>query len=362
MTQKKVHLDEEDDQPTLEFAVQRKLAVQAVAKACFLCQKVQERLVSEETIEKKDNSPVTIADYASQALIIAELSKAFPEYPFIAEEDTKDLRENNNLRARVLEQVKTVFPYMDEETLLATIDKGETAEISENTKYWWTLDPIDGTMGFLRRGQYAVALALMEGDEPVIGVLGCPSLPQRPLTHDSTEQTVGEDNVGCILVAVRNQGAWIRGLDSKEEKKISVALVDNPAEAVFTESFVSSHSSHDAGADVAKHLGLVSAPIRIDSQCKYAIVARGDAAAYLRFSSGSYQEKIWDHAPGVLLVKEAGGTVCDLNGQPLDFSFGRTLCKNKGIVATNGKLHDAILGAIKAVDPLGASSKDAKKE
>ena len=84
-----------------------------------------------------------------------------------------------------------------------------------------------------------------------------------------------------------------------------------------------------AGADVTKKLGVVAPPIRIDSQCKYSIVARGDATAYVRISGGSYQEKIWDHAAGAVIVKEAGGSVCDLNGQPLDFSVGRTLAKNK---------------------------------
>ena len=49
----------------------------------------------------------------------------------------------------------------------------------------------------------------------------------------------------------------------------------------------------------------------------------------MRISGGNYQEKIWDHAAGAVIVEEAGGSVCDLNGQPLDFSVGRTLAKNK---------------------------------
>jgi len=63
----------------------------------------------------------------------------------------------------------------------------------------------------------------------------------------------------------------------------------------------------------------------------------------------AYEEKIWDHAAGCILVEEAGGKVTDLNGNPLDFSQGKTLVKNKGVIATNGRLHDIVLKAVKSV-------------
>eukprot|EP01087_Luapelamoeba_hula_P015909 TRINITY_DN481_c0_g1_i1.p1 TRINITY_DN481_c0_g1~~TRINITY_DN481_c0_g1_i1.p1 ORF type:complete len:388 (-),score=75.94 TRINITY_DN481_c0_g1_i1:23-1186(-) len=344
-----------------EFALERKAAVAAVAKACMVCQRAQATLVSQESIEKKDQSPVTIADFAAQALIITELTKAF-DYPFIAEEDSADLQENAEMRARVLELVKMVLPYMEEEPLLEAINKGDTTKVSPETKLWWTLDPVDGTMGFLRNGQYAVALALMKDNEPVLGVLGCPSLPRKSLgpeadskDSDKARELLGEDQVGVILVAVRGQGAYIRGVDAAdaEETRIEVSDVSEASRGVFTESFVSSHSSHDAGADIAKKLNMTAPSVRIDSQCKYAIVARGDVSAYVRVSGGTYQEKIWDHAGGVVIVQEAGGRVTDLLGNPLDFSQGRTLSRNRGIVASNGQVHSAILAAIKEVDPLG---------
>ena len=107
-------------------------------------------------------------------------------------------------------------------------------------------------MGFLRKGQYAVALALMKDYKPVIGVLGCPSLPlNKALLPEGSEQEKDEGGEpGCILVAVKGQGAFIRGLDSQEEKRISVSANADPATSIFTESFVSSHSSHDAGVCV----------------------------------------------------------------------------------------------------------------
>ena len=87
----------------------------------------------------------------------------------------------------------------------------------------------------------------------------------------------------------------------------------------------------------------------MDGQTKYAIVARGEAAIYLRLPSRpGYQEKIWDHAAGSLIVEEAGGRVTDVHGRPLDFSAGRVLGNSGGIVVTNGVIHDAVLEAVRA--------------
>jgi 3'(2'), 5'-bisphosphate nucleotidase len=78
--------------------------------------------------------------------------------------------------------------------------------------------------------------------------------------------------------------------------------------------------------------------MRMDSQCKYGLIARGDAEIYLRFQVNSdYQENIWDHAGGYLLVTESGGAVHDSQGKPLDFTRGRKLLGNKGVIATNGR-------------------------
>lgn len=91
-------------------------------------------------------------------------------------------------------------------------------------------------------------------------------------------------------------------------------------------------------------------PLRMDSQCKYAIVARGDAGMYIRVPTNpKYDEKIWDHASGSLIVEEAGGKVSDILGNPLDFGAGRTLVKNKGIVCTSGKLYAQVLDVVKTV-------------
>jgi hypothetical protein len=97
-------------------------------------------------------------------------------------------------------------------------------------------------------------------------------------------------------------------------------------------------------------LGITLPPVRLDSQCKYAVVARGEASIYLRLPTRpGYEEKIWDHAAGCVIVKEAGGAVTDVRGRPLDFSRGSTLALNSGVVASNGVLHYRVLDAVRAV-------------
>jgi len=88
----------------------------------------------------------------------------------------------------------------------------------------------------------------------------------------------------------------------------------------------------------------------MDSQCKYGVVARGESAIYLRLPRDElYRERIWDHAAGSLIVEEAGGRVTDARGRALDFSAGRTLDRNSGVVATNGLIHEAVLDAVAGV-------------
>jgi 3'(2'), 5'-bisphosphate nucleotidase len=323
----------------MAYEAEREVAVAAVEQASRLCRSVQANLVSEASMDKQDKSPVTVADFGAQAVVTHALVRAFPDLPMVGEEDASALREADNagLRERVEESVCAIDPGIDRAQVLDLIDYGVHG--GGPTGRHWTLDPIDGTKGFLRRDQYAVALGLIEDGEVVLGVLGCPNLPVRADDPDGPR--------GCLFVAAKGHGASMRPLGGGDEQKVHVTDVTDPSKASFCESVEKAHSSQSDSARVAEKLGITVPPYRIDSQCKYAAVARGDASIYLRLPTRKgYEEKIWDHAAGSIVITEAGGRVTDVRGRDLDFSIGRTLRDNLGVIVTNGAVHDAVVAAV----------------
>ncbi len=111
------------------------------------------------------------------------------------------------------------------------------------------------------------------------------------------------------------------------------------------------HTDLNALDEIAQHLGIGAEAVRMDSQAKYSVLAAGEGELLFRLISPKmpdYKEKIWDQAAGSLVVQEAGGRVSDLDGLDLDFKQGRMLLNNRGVLATNGILHETALEAIKA--------------
>lgn len=319
------------------YQKEQDVAVQAVREAAQLCRRVQAQ-ISPDVLKKKDRSPVTVADFGSQALVCRTLREAFPGDPVIAEEDAAALRdgENSALREQVVQHVQALRPNADAGAVLEWIDHGGASEYSDR---FWTLDPIDGTKGFLRGEQYAVALALVVNGEVAVAALACPNLPAG-----------ADGEAGAVFTAVRGAGATAVPLEEGEATSIAVSALSDPSRARFCESVESGHSSHSDAAAVAERLGITAEPVRLDSQAKYAVVARGEAGIYLRLPTRpGYVEKIWDHAAGVLVVEEAGGRVTDVSGKPLAFRHGHRLEENRGVIVTNGRLHEAVLEALKAV-------------
>lgn len=312
------------------------IATAAVRRASLLARGIQATLSSEETMEKQDRSPVTVADFAVQALISLELGRSLPGDPILGEENATFLRseEGAPLRQRVVEAVLEAGADATEEEILDAIDR--CRDESATSPAFWALDPIDGTKGFLRGGHFAVALALVEKGEVTLAVLGCPRL--LPWAR-------GKE--GAIFTAELGSGTRVQDLAGESSRRARVTSSEDPAEASFLESVEAAHSAHGRHAQVAQRLGVTSPSVRMDSQAKYGALAVGQGSIYLRLPRrADYQEKIWDHAAGSLVVTEAGGTVTDVHGQGLDFSAGPTLANNTGIIATNGSLHDQVIEAV----------------
>jgi HAL2 family 3'(2'),5'-bisphosphate nucleotidase len=313
-------------------------AVAAVREAGLLCREVQAG-IDPGALQKKDKSPVTVADFGSQALVCRTLGEVFPADPVIGEEDSAELREAGNAAVleRVLGHVQQQRPEADAESVCAWIDRGGAKQYSPR---FWTLDPIDGTKGFLRGQQYAISLALIIDGEIEVAAVGCPNLGDR---------LDGDRGQGTVYAAVSGAGVWQLPLVGDEPARpVTVSGQADPTRIRFCESVEAAHSSHGDAARIAQLLAIQAEPARLDSQTKYAVVARGEAEAYLRLPrDGKYREKIWDHAGGVLVVTEAGGRVSDIHGRDLDFTRGYRLEGNLGVIVSNGHVHEAVLEAIK---------------
>jgi 3'(2'), 5'-bisphosphate nucleotidase len=121
------------------------------------------------------------------------------------------------------------------------------------------------------------------------------------------------------------------------------------AEARYAESVEAAHSNQSEAARIGAALGITAEPVRLDSQTKYAMVARGDASIYLRVPRGDYRENIWDHAAGLIVVEEAGGRVSDVEGKPFDITTGQRMTHNRGAVVTAASIHDEVVAAVRGV-------------
>ncbi|MCJ7785973.1 MAG: 3'(2'),5'-bisphosphate nucleotidase [Desulfobacterales bacterium] len=315
-------------------------AIQGAIKASALCEKIRMDLAGGESLLKSDRSPVTIADYGSQAMICKLIKERFPNDTIVAEEDSKELRRpgRSKILERVTDYINAFIPDSSSEEVCSWIDFGSNSA----SGCFWALDPIDGTKGFLRGDQYAIALALIEKGRVKLGILACPNL-YADIHHPFREK-------GCLFLALKGNGSFQMDRWGVNKRPIFVSKVTNPSEAVITESVEPDHADHLTHQRLAQKLNISKPFLRMDSQAKYGILARGEVTLYLRVPSSAepgYKENIWDHAAGSIIAEEAGGRVTDVMGRPLDFSSGIKMKKNHGILVSNEILHEVVLKALK---------------
>jgi 3'(2'), 5'-bisphosphate nucleotidase len=320
-----------------------RFAIDAVREASLLVRHVQQVMVG-SGLTKDDKSPVTVADFAAQAVVAKRLADRFPNAALMGEESAVALRSEQGVETlqQILGFVQSAIPTATAEEVCDWIDHG----VGERRATTWALDPVDGTKGFLRRDQYAVAFALIVDGVVQLGVLGCPEL------ESAMKPVAG--GAGSLVVAARGQGAWVQSLAEPNGSwsQLNVSDVSDPVQARLLRSVEKSHTDTGGIADLVRRLGIKADPVPMDSQAKYAVLAAGGGEALLRLLSPSrpdYREKIWDQAAGSIIVEEAGGRVSDLDGKALDFTQGRSLDANRGVLATNGHLHDALLDGLRQI-------------
>lgn len=185
---------------------------------------------------------------------------------------------------------------------------------NRGARYNWIVDPIDGTTNFIHGvSPFSISIALMEDDELVIGVI------HEPM-HDE-----------CFS-AWKNGPARLNGkaIQTSKRKSLSEALVATGfpyTDFTLLDAYMGSLRELMGSTHGIRRLG--SAAIDL------AYVACGRYDAFWE-----YHLKPWDVAAGTLIIKQAGGQICDFAGGQ-DFLFGKTY------VATNGLIQNEFLNVLK---------------
>ena len=177
---------------------------------------------------------------------------------------------------------------------------------------------------------------------------------------DETEDT-NSGTRGCLFVASRGGGCYqLPMTPGLPRKGIHVTPNDEStikvSEARFCIGVEKYSDALGQCAGMAKEIhgegaldedGEIILARRIDSQAKHGVLARAGAEFYVRLPKPGYVEWIWDHAAGNVVVEEAGGTMTDVEGRPIDFSLGAQLSPNvAGVLASNGGVfHSALVEA-----------------
>jgi len=320
------------------------LDLNAVLAAVSAASRVAKRAAAERAdladLLKDDRSPVTVADLAVQVAVTAAMRAAKVPYSdrLVGEEGADSLDAGGpKMLAQIIRLAGEALAESgfgdeaptSEAAIRELLDAGGLDPEKENRDVFWSLDPIDGTKGFLRGQQFALALGLVEGDSPVVGFLGCPHL-----SLGNAEDYGTADPAGSVYLGIVGEGAFAgdanaNTLESLTPIKVSPTPPDGRVRVCL--SYEKAHGDQDRTSAALEATGVATTPIRIDSQCKYAMVASGRADLYLRLAREGYREKSWDHAAGCAVVRAAGGLVESATGEPLRIK-GRWVDAPGGIV------------------------------
>ncbi|KIW03234.1 3'(2'),5'-bisphosphate nucleotidase [Verruconis gallopava] len=332
----------------------------AVQRASLVTKKIKPLLQQDDEVNKADDTPVTIADLTAQALVIGAIHHEFPHDTFLAEESAQILREDDGLADRVWSFASSSSKFCgshindrlwspsSKEEMLDVIDLGKGSGGPKGR--FWILDPIDGTMTYMKNQQYAVCLCLVEDGVKQVAVQGCPnlSLDRLPMHEDSVDLEKG----GHVVSAVHNGGAYIQALSETpmEEPRRLPQKNDksNITDLLNIVSHLSSSMDHKKVEAICNKIGIGYPGVDIwAQQMKYMAMAVGGHDVMIRIPGyQSHRTAAWDHASGQLICEEIGIVMTDVYGKKHDFSQGRRLYANFGDVAAPAAHHPQILKAV----------------
>ncbi|EFQ35731.1 3',5'-bisphosphate nucleotidase [Colletotrichum graminicola] len=345
------------------YARELAAAIAAVQHAAKLSRRVL-AASDKGVVTKEDLSPVTVADFAIQALLTSTLHAAFPGDKFVGEESAADLRENPKLCASVWALLQQVAGERDEDSLCKLpaspedmcdmIDWCGLGDPSPTGRFW-VFDPIDGTKTFVRGELYAINVCLMEDGRQSIGVVGLPLLSAdatAPINNDSIDPT----GTGSIMFAVRSHGTFIRPMSGPIDlppTKIP-RHADADADARPPLVSVTCIEGSESGAPgihqkVAERLGIAyPGNDLLGWVLRWTVLGLGQAnCTFWAYRRRDRLAKIWDHAGAMLLFEEVGGKVTDVDGNPVNLTAGRKMVANYGFVAAPPSVHARVLEAVR---------------
>lgn len=237
-------------------------------------------------IEKLDGSPQTLADRVSHEIITDYL------------------------------QYNSGFPVLSEESY--------EEDKSYDSEFFWVVDPVDGTKGFIdQNGEFALMVSLVNGTKPVLGAV------YHPLKRVCYFARKGQ---GSFVMDINGAIPWPRGV-SKVSQFDEMRML------------VSRHHLQESDSQIAKQLGVQTLIPHDSFGLKVGLIANGKAEIYLTTSG---KTSIWDSAPNIVILEEAGGKITDLNGNDLIVDPNNRYNEN-GILATNGLRHEEILETVRKV-------------
>lgn len=227
------------------------------------------------TAERKaDNSPVTVADRAAEQTLRHLIMKRWPEHSLIGEE------------------------------------YGHTSGTDADSGYTWVIDPIDGTKSFVSGVPlYAVLLALVRGEEALLGVMHFPGLNET-------------------VYAAKGRGCYWNGRPAK------VSTVNQLSQSVLLASDLDTFAIYHRQRIFQRLIDATYIQRTWGDAYGYALIATGRAEVMLDPAMA-----IWDCGPLQVILEEAGGTFTDWKGTPTIFG-GEA-------IATNGYLFDEVMKIVR---------------
>ncbi|KAG6009447.1 hypothetical protein E4U21_002362 [Claviceps maximensis] len=354
------------------------LCIRVLRAAAPLSQSLLSPRQDKGAVTKDDFSPVTVADFAVQALLIATLKNAFPEDTFVGEEDASTLRDNDALLTRVWDllqqttatdvtgqedeqdrdEIEGKIALPESKSHLCELLDQAGSSCPEKKGRTWIFDPIDGTRMYLRGGLYAINMALLVDGIQTLGCAGCPNM-----AVDATAPLANEDidvhGQGCIVYAVRGHGAYARpmyALPGDDARHRDQRLAEVSTSSSSDLRFVTCASIVDSALEnvhgvIASRLGAVYPGCDLVAWVlRWATLAMGlgNTTVWVYKRRDRYA-KVWDHAGAMLLFEETGGKITDVMGRDIDLTAGRTMSANFGFVAAPRHLHDRVLSVVREV-------------